>query len=228
MLLTLTRRLLPTSTKQFLRERWRNYQFNRCMRQFSELRHTEPAPKQLLDELVKWWGNEWSARSEYLSAIIDQLRETTGPVLECGSGLSTLLIGKRCQQLGRELWALEHHPGWAHRVEKALHDHHVPCARICLTSLISHGEFEWYDPQVLPVGLQFGVVVCDGPPANTQGGRYGLLPVIGELLLPQSRIYLDDAARSEEQEILQRWQSEYGGNCRIEGLSKPYAILDLT
>lgn len=225
MLLSSVGRVLPRSAKQFLRDRLRAYQFDRSMRQFAAVSPTEKTPKDLIDRLVRGWGNDWSARTEYLSAILDHLNETAGPVLECGSGLSTLLIGQRCQQLGRQLWVFEHHSGWADRVESALRKHKIASTHICRTTIVPYSDFDWYDPKSLPAGLCFDVVVCDGPPADTRGGRYGLLPVVGERLHSRSRIYLDDAARPDEQAILSRWQSEFGGSCQIEGQTHPYAVV---
>jgi hypothetical protein len=73
--------------------------------------------------------------------------------------------------------------------------------------LIDHGDYEWYatSPE-LPGG--FAVVICDGPPGSTKGGRYGLIPVAEGLLRPDVVVLLDDADRPGEQEMLRRWQSE--------------------
>jgi hypothetical protein len=57
---------------------------------------------------------------------------------------------------------------------------------------------------------EFSLVVCDGPPGSTKGGRYGLLPVLGGRLPPGSTILLDDAGRPGELELIKRWEAEAG------------------
>jgi hypothetical protein len=56
--------------------------------------------------------------------------------------------------------------------------------------------------------LEFRLVICDGPPGATAGGRYGLLPVLGERLAAEATILLDDSDREGEAEVLQRWMAE--------------------
>ena len=59
-----------------------------------------------------------------------------------------------------------------------------------------------------PLPRDFGLVVCDGPPGTIQGGRYGLMPVMGEYLRPDCRILLDDTNRRKEKELIERWAGE--------------------
>ena len=51
--------------------------------------------------------------------------------------------------------------------------------------------------------------IADGPPGNTKGGRYGLLPIMRSRLAPDVVILLDDAERPGEQRVLQQWKAEY-------------------
>ena len=56
---------------------------------------------------------------------------------------------------------------------------------------------------------RFTLVICDGPPSlTTLGSRYGLLPVLGDRFPPGTEILLDDAARLEEQGVIERWSAE--------------------
>lgn len=73
---------------------------------------------------------------------------------------------------------------------------------------------------------RFSLVLCDGPPGNTPGGRYGLLPVLGHRLSPSVVILLDDAGRPDERAIADRWTAELGGTMTIEGVQKPYARIE--
>ena len=89
--------------------------------------------------------------------------------------------------------------------------------------MISYGDFDWYE--VTPnLPEEFSLVVCDGPPGMTRGGRYGLLPVMRERL-HGAEVLLDDASRAEEQKILSVWKTEFGTTYELE--SERYARLRL-
>jgi hypothetical protein len=91
--------------------------------------------------------------------------------------------------------------------------------------LRDYGEFAWYDPRLASMPRAFGLVVCDGPPASTRGGRYGLVPIMKERLQPGCVILLDDAGREQELAIAERWKNELGATLRVGGSVKPYVEL---
>jgi hypothetical protein len=53
------------------------------------------------------------------------------------------------------------------------------------------------------------------PPGTTPGGRYGLLPLLGDRLLKGAVILLD-ARRLDKQGVLQRWEKEAGWRYTIK------------
>ena len=76
------------------------------------------------------------------------------------------------------------------------------------------------------VSSEFQLIVCDGPPGHTLGGRYGLLPIVGNRLRKGAVILLDDAERSEEQVALRRWAKEAGWEHTIKGdADNAYAVV---
>ena len=76
---------------------------------------------------------------------------------------------------------------------------------------------------VIPGGLK--LAICDGPPGSTKGGRYGFMPNFNDRLAPDAVILLDDADRSGEQKVLQRWQEEFGWKTEMRGQEKPFAVV---
>jgi hypothetical protein len=78
--------------------------------------------------------------------------------------------------------------------------------------LRAYHSFSWYDPPLDQFPSEFKLVICDGPPGDTLGGRYGVTSVLGERLKSGAVILLDDANRPGELEILERWQAEGGFN----------------
>jgi hypothetical protein len=93
----------------------------------------------------------------------------------------------------------------------------ISTVHLHLTPLRRYGDFDWYS---LPLGSMphtFRLVICDGPPGTTRGGRYGLLPVMRTRLPKGSLVLLDDTARPEEQELIQRWATEAGWSATPQG-----------
>ncbi|MFG0251393.1 MAG: class I SAM-dependent methyltransferase [Phycisphaerales bacterium JB038] len=224
----IARTIVPENIRRPLREWHRARVFRRAMRDY--LADPSVALSDgggLLRRLVYGWGNEtFSALGEYLVACLREALQGEGPILECGSGLSTILVGIVAQRTGRQLWTLEHHEGWGERVRAALAVQGVDAVEVCIAPLRAYTEeYSWYDPPLERMPNDFGLVICDGPPGDTPGGRYGMLPVMRERLAPGCTILLDDAWREYERDIAQRWADELGTDFSIEGEAKPYLRL---
>ena len=216
--------VLPAQTRQWLRRTYDAWRFDAAMRRYI----VDPAAaiepdSGVLAELIAAWGNSgWSAQEEYLRLCIAHALASRGPTLECGSGLSTLLLGVVAARRGYEHWALEHLPAWADKVMRAATRHRIHAARVCDAPLRSYAGYTWYDTASLPLPQPFAMVVCDGPPADTPGGRYGLVPVLRDSLQPGCVILLDDAEREHERAIARRWQTELGATHEVIGRHKPF------
>lgn len=182
-------------------------------------------PERLLPDLIYGWGNEsWSGQVAYISACMKAVAAAKLPVLECGSGLTTIVLGAICQQTGNTLWSLEHMPEWADRVSSLTRRHGIGAAHVVPAPIQSYGEYDWYAPSLQALPPMFGVVICDGPPASTRGGRYGL-SAMRDRLSAGCLILLDDAERAGERGVAQRWQSEMPATPRLLTGEKPYIEL---
>jgi len=176
-----------------------------------------PSRQQLID-LISGWSNEgFSANLEYLEIVAEHAATTEGPVLECGSGVTTILMGILCGKRNIAVWSLEHYDEWRQRVSGVLADNDIAGVHVCAAPLIEYGEFVWYDPPLTKMPEAFSLVICDGPPGTTKGGRYGLLPVLDKRLPPGATILLDDAGRPAETELIRRWENEAHFKTEIRG-----------
>lgn len=177
----------------------------------------------VLSDLVYGWGNEsWSAEPEFLRSCIERSLTTKAPILECGSGLSTIVLGVIAQHTGNTIWSLEHLPEWGERARLCLDEFHIDAARLCVAPLAHYGDCDWYDPPLESMPDRFGLVVCDGPPSTTFGGRYGLVPVMKNWLKRGCVILLDDAEREAEQATVHRWAEELPCRFSMVGEAKPF------
>jgi hypothetical protein len=191
-------------------------------RTIRDLRERAPQPPdpETLARLNAAWGSDWSADQGYAMAVAAHAGAVDGPILECGSGLTTIIAAIYCRG---EVWSLEHHPRWYRRIRSVLWTSGLRKAHVTLAPLIPYDDFDWYDIDGLDLPTSFPLVVCDGPPGRTRGGRVGLVPVM-RTSLAAATILLDDAGRAGEQSVADAWVERYG--VRVERPSgERYAIV---
>jgi len=203
------KRLVPAPLKRAAKAALQRRAFRNAIGRVADLPFGVVPDRELLSDLMSGWGNEgFAAQTDYLAEVCKQAAKTNGPILECGSGLTSVMLGLLAGRRGVQTWSLEHVGEWRVRVTDVLERFEIPNVQICAAPLRSFGEFEWYDAPLAEMPKEFQLVICDGPPGSTAGGRYGLLPVMGERLSAGSAILLDDATRPGEVEVLERWLSE--------------------
>ncbi len=216
--------VLPHRIRLFLRAAQGDFVFWRAMKRFLKDPRacTHPGNPIIIDLIHSWRNEGWTALDEYLANCIDHALTSEGPILECGSGLSTILVGAIAKRRGQTHWALEHTLEWAMQVQRYLNRYKLDSVVLSSKPLKDYGGFCWYDPPLESMPDAFSLVICDGPPDSTKGGRYGLVPIMRERLRPGCVIILDDASREQELAIARRWKDELGASFEIRGSRKPY------
>src|SRR4029079_7417048 len=95
--------VVPSPLRRPFRAFHRDFVFQNAMRQF--VRTPEillERESNVLTDLMYGCGDEgWAAQEEYLIACLRNALCTKGNILECGSGLTTILLGVVAQQNGR-------------------------------------------------------------------------------------------------------------------------------
>jgi len=150
-----------------------------------------------------------------LSAVIsDAMLDEPACIVECGSGVSTLMLGNvlRAREQGH-LYALEEDASWCRLMQNL-----VRAAGLGQYVQVYHAPVvgEWYDTTVADhvrrEAQRIDLLLVDGPQAKARQSRYQALPFFRECLTPQSTIMLHDVNRDAERNVLDRWQSEHGAN----------------
>jgi hypothetical protein len=181
-----------------------------------------------LRRLVAGWSNDSHvAQAEYLYEVAHRCAKVSGPVLECGSGLSTLICGLIAGRRGIDVFSLEHSQVWYERTQSALRRWDIRGVHLNSAPLRAYAEFEWYDISRIAMPDLFDLIVCDGPPGTTRGGRYGLFPVMRDRIGTSTVILLDDAGRPGETEALRLWC--LGASLRVTTRptgSRTYAVVE--
>ncbi len=219
------RAVLPARSGEYLRGKRRAWIFSRAMREYVEdpVGSWQRNPG-LISELIYGWDNEgFTAREEYLRACLRHALVHRGSILECGSGLTTVLIGATLERNGGTMCSLEHDAAWRERTQAVLDRFRIRSVQLWHAPLKSHGDFFWYDVPSASPPTTISLMICDGPPADTPGGRYGAIPLMRHRLLRGAVVLLDDIEREAEQEIARRWADELGSSMEICGDEKRYA-----
>jgi hypothetical protein len=168
------------------------------------------SPKEPLPPMRGWAGSP-----DFLLAVAKHiLKEPVTTVLECSSGVSTV-VSARCLQMRGvgHVYSLEHDAIYAQRTRDLLEDHGLTSWATVIDAPLVTNETDtqpWYDLTALPVQMPSAdVLIVDGPPATTASlARYPALPKLKERISPVATIFLDDADRPDEKIIVQRWLVE--------------------
>jgi predicted O-methyltransferase YrrM len=158
----------------------------------------------------------WSAGADFIQLIVDYCLESKPKqILECSSGLTTLMLARCCQINGvGHVISLEDGLLYADNT-RAYIDHYdlsdyVSVVHAPLQEMVVDGRlYVWYSTNDIPeAGID--MLVIDGPSGFIQKySRYPALPVCRPYLAKRCNIYLDDAAREDEQAIVNMWQRRY-------------------
>ena len=214
---------------RWARMNYRNPVFRKTMRKIIADPRYFLDDGEVLTNLSYGWGNEsHSAGIEYLLDCAGYAAQSKLPILECGSGLTTIVAGLIAQKTGNTVWSLEHMKSWYKRVRKYIKKYKISSVKISHAPLIDHDGFSWYDAPLKSMPDKFSLVICDGPPKDIKGGRYGLLPVMRERLAPGCIILFDNAMWEKEQANIARWAKEINMNYETRGTERPYYVIKLS
>jgi predicted O-methyltransferase YrrM len=178
-----------------------------------------PLLADLLDAGPPLASDDWSLRGPALELVVDEVAKRPGAIVECGSGLSTIVIARLLRELDRgSLHSLEHDPAWAERTRSLLAAEGLDRAEVLTAPLEPHslaGEAGgWYRRDArsaLPAEID--LLLIDGPPAGEpelRRSRHPALDELGPLLAPGATIILDDAERAGEAAAIELWTETYG------------------
>ncbi|MBE9568262.1 MAG: class I SAM-dependent methyltransferase [Proteobacteria bacterium] len=154
----------------------------------------------------------WSAAPDFLKSISDYcLHEKPQTIVECSSGTSSLVLAKCCQLNDKgHVYSLENGTEFVEKTGLQLDAFslggfcdviHAPLK----TVHVDDEEFQWYDLDGFP-DVEIDMLVIDGPPGFIQKqSRYPALPLLRDRLAQHCVVYLDDAAREDEQVLVKRW-----------------------
>lgn len=159
---------------------------------------------------------KWAAAPDFLGLIIEHcLQHKPQSIVECSSGISSLVLARCCQLNGRgHVYSLENGDEFRQATVDQLQryglDAYADIIHAPLETVVTGGEeYLWYRLDELDAGA-IDMMVIDGPPGFIQQrSRYPALPLLSKNCSQGCHIFLDDASRDDEREIVRRWQQEH-------------------
>lgn len=145
--------------------------------------------------LIEGWGNHWAVDASCLLTLFVLALETKGTILECGSGVSTIVLAIAAERTGAKLVTLENDSMWAFKVSETLSKYDL-CHTVTPTKIQDFDGYSWYD---YSTEKEIDMVFCDGPPRGI--GRAGIVHRMKDKLL-SATVLMDDTEDSHHQEIM--------------------------
>jgi predicted O-methyltransferase YrrM len=129
-------------------------------------------------------------------------------ILECGSGVSTVLLARLLRERGRGvLTSLEHDAHWAALIQEHLQREHLTQISRVLHSPL-RGNPPWYRLGQMPDAID--LLIVDGPPAFDPGHGARRTPALvrfDDKLVDGATVILDDIDRPGEQQVIATWET---------------------
>ena len=169
--------------------------------------------KSPLPAMRKTWSIAPDSAAFLVRTIADHRVRT---VLECGSGISTVLVAQALERIDQTAFtSLEQDPEYLDETlsllrSEGLEDHVDLVLAPLKETIIEESAWQWYDDDFVKDLPSLDLVIVDGPPHRTGPlARYPALPIVASKLNKGALIFLDDARRGEEREVLRRWTEEF-------------------
>lgn len=186
-----------------------------------------------------------------LDVVFYILQHRPARVVEFGSGQSTVWIARALQRTGSgQLISFDHDPYYYRATERLLQAEGLPPGHSAndlgtrdvaetsnvvdlrlaeLTEITTDGStHQWYDTAAIQDLSEIDLLLVDGPPGWIQDhARYPAFPVMRDRLAAEAAIFIDDAQRTEEREVITKWLASGGINLAYPESfdSRPYPNL---
>ncbi len=164
------------------------------------------------------YTTDWSAAPDFLKLIVEHsLEQKPQTIVECSSGLTTVMLARCCEMNGRgEVISLENGVEYAAKTREHVARYNLAQQATVLDAplekqRVNDIEYAWYASAAIP-DRSIDMLVIDGPPGFIQRhSRYPALPLLFDKLADGCMVFMDDAARPDEKEIVKMWQQQYPG-----------------
>lgn len=163
------------------------------------------------------WGNGWSVSPEFLVTTIALARKTSGTAIECGSGLTSLVMAAANPNL--HVHALESSPAWADKLRNVIDQRNIKNITLHVRPLIEYPDGKWYNIEGLPRS-GYDLALIDGP-SRISGTRS---VVYDQIDLTGTNVIVDDAGDPYVHGPLVRWARDNNRKLTVLGQQRAFAL----
>ena len=162
------------------------------------------------------WGNDsFTADLGFLDEMVQRVLASRGPVLDCGSGISTVILGALTSSRDDRVWSLEQDAQWYHEMRKWLELLNLHNVELLLAPLHIAGNAAWYSFEHNELPAAFPLVVCDGPSVRRspwpdevfRSWRVGVVAELRRRCVSFDVIILDDAHDQRCAALIDVWRA---------------------
>ena len=160
----------------------------------------------------------WQLSSQAMHEVVRHvLLDQPKVVVECGSGASTMWIGRALRRVGEgRVIALENSADWVAIVTGLLQQEGLSSVEIRHAPMepiqVAGHQQSWYSGSAIADVEEIDLLLVDGPPGRTNKlARYPAVPALRDKLRPGATVMLDDCHRPDEKETLRKWLAEIRG-----------------
>lgn len=159
------------------------------------------------NEIFKACGNPYAADPGVLAVLVGVARKCRGPIIETGSGLSSVLLGAASDS---QVYSLEHRQSYAAATVELCEEAGVSNVGVCYAPM----KDDWYDIDAFDLPAKFTLGFCDGPPRV-----YGTRMRFFERIAPRCSAIIVDDVKSDVTHLkqVQEWADANGRTLTLMG-----------
>ena len=182
---------------------------------------------EMMQDIATAWSNPgYVGDAGFLLDLARLILRGRGPVLDCGSGISTIVAARLLAPRHERVYSLEQEEGWSRHVATRLAALGLDNVSVWHAPLRQYQDFVWYDLAGRALPSRFAVIACDGPRVLDteyaspfyEGWRVGVVPVLEAMGITFDHIILDDEEDERAQRLLARWR---GHGLVLEAVETP-------
>ncbi|MEM6523791.1 MAG: hypothetical protein AAF693_08370 [Bacteroidota bacterium] len=177
------------------------------------------------DDLPRTRG--FASSPDFLNIVHKTIKDTNpSSILECGSGLSTLVIGYAIEDTECLLVSLEQSEEETQKTQRLIQQHQLNFKhRVYFAPLKEYGYGSWYDLEKISFPSSLDIIIVDGP---YEKGKYGIyrqhaIKILERYINKNTVIILDDANRDKY--IINMWKKQYSINVEYLPTEKGTALI---
>ena len=207
---------------------YRNFIFRRTMKKVMSDPENFLNDYDTLAELSYGWANEgYSASVEYLQDCVQYTAQSELPILECGSGISTIVVGLIAKKYGNIVWTFEHSKPWYKRVKKTLMKYNIDSVKLNHGPMVEYGEYTWYKAPLDAMPSKFSLVLCDGPADVKTRAKQNIFPLMKDRFDAGSIVLYDDIPKIIPEDDIPGWIDRLNMSYVVRGTKNPYYYLKM-